>query len=271
MQRGACFQAFSKTVLLLTVLGGCSSHIPQEGAISPARQLSSKEGVYHQVQPGQTLWSIARTYKTDVALLQQANQLPENNILYVGSKLYIPGAKETLEVASRCPCSPPAEDRDRLAAPTPPPAETSAAAFSPRESTSVAGVSFAWPVLGDVKRGTEQDETRRHHGINIYAPQGTPVQAAADGEVIFSGWGPEGYGRMVILRHQAGLVTIYAHNDNNTVNHGDRVQQGDRVAIVGRSGRIKEDSLHFEIRQNTVPVPPEKLLPPRSHSTVSLR
>ena len=111
-----------------------------------------------------------------------------------------------------------------------------------------------------VSRGFEQNATRRHDGVDIVAPRGTSIQAAADGEVIFSGWGPGGYGRIVILQHQAEVVTIYAHNHDNLVRLGQRVRQGEPIATVGQSGRATGNHLHFEVRHKAVPIPPYKFL-----------
>jgi murein DD-endopeptidase MepM/ murein hydrolase activator NlpD len=75
---------------------------------------------------------------------------------------------------------------------------------------------------------------------------------------------------MVIIRHPAELVTIYAHNDENLVQAGDRVQQGDRIATVGRSGRATGYHVHFEVRHKTVPVDPTEYLPHRHQNMVKL-
>jgi murein DD-endopeptidase MepM/ murein hydrolase activator NlpD len=113
-----------------------------------------------------------------------------------------------------------------------------------------------------VSRGFEQSAQHRHDGIDILAAKDSPIRAAADGEVLFSDWGPGGYGRMVILRHQNGLVTLYAHNERNLVQVGQKVRQGESIATVGKTGRATAYHVHFEIRQKTVPVSPLKYLPP---------
>ena len=111
---------------------------------------------------------------------------------------------------------------------------------------------------GEVSRGFEQSPRVGTMGL-ISSPRGTSIQAAADGEVIFSGWGPGGYGRIVILQHQAEVVTIYAHNHDNLVRLGQRVQ-GEPIATVGQSGRATGNHLHFEVRHKAVPIPPYKFL-----------
>jgi murein DD-endopeptidase MepM/ murein hydrolase activator NlpD len=131
-------------------------------------------------------------------------------------------------------------------------------------------VALIWPVQGEVSRGFEQDATRRHDGIDIVAPRGTAIHAAADGEVIFSGWGPGGYGHMVILQHQVEVITIYAHNHDNLVRLGQYVRQGEIIATVGQSGRATGNHLHFEVRHKAVPISPHKFLPPRPSNVAAL-
>jgi murein DD-endopeptidase MepM/ murein hydrolase activator NlpD len=111
-----------------------------------------------------------------------------------------------------------------------------------------------------VTRDFEQEGMQRHDGIDIVAPADTPIQAAADGKVIYSDWGPGGYGRIVILQHGTDLVTVYAHNHRNLVRTGQFVRQGDQIATVGKSGRATGYHLHFEIRRKTIPIPPFELL-----------
>jgi murein DD-endopeptidase MepM/ murein hydrolase activator NlpD len=113
-----------------------------------------------------------------------------------------------------------------------------------------------------VSRGFEQDGQYRHDGIDILAPKDTPIRAAAAGEVLFSDWGPGGYGRIVILRHSNGLITLYAHNERNLVQVGQSVRQRDQIATVGKTGRATAYHVHFEIRQKAVPISPLKYLPP---------
>jgi murein DD-endopeptidase MepM/ murein hydrolase activator NlpD len=101
---------------------------------------------------------------------------------------------------------------------------------------------------------------QRHDGIDIAAPEGTPVGAAADGEVIFAGQ-QAGYGGVVILRHEGDLVTLYAHNARLLVKEGQRVRRGQRIATVGQTGRTTGPHLHFEVRAGTRPRNPLLYLP----------
>jgi murein DD-endopeptidase MepM/ murein hydrolase activator NlpD len=235
-------------------------------------------GVYHEVKQGQTLWSIARAYRVDIRTLARVNQISDTTALHTGQKLYVPGAIQQCEIASRCPCRTEAVKpsasikalseilRPAEGAST---AQATHAAVTAKE-IALERVVLIWPVQGEISRDFEQDAVRRHDGVDIVAPRGTSIQAAADGEVIFSGWGPGGYGRLVILQHQAEVVTIYAHNHDNLVRPGQRVRQGEPIATVGQSGRAAGNHLHFEIRHKAIPISPQKFLPPRPSNVAAL-
>ncbi len=121
--------------------------------------------------------------------------------------------------------------------------------------------SFIWPVDGRVisKFGQGKDNTR-NDGINIAAPNGAPVLAAADGIVAYAGSELKGFGNMVLLRHPDGWVTAYAHNSSLLVQKGAKVRQGQTIARVGSSGNVDKPQLHFELRQGTKAVDPMKVL-----------
>jgi lipoprotein NlpD len=236
-------------LLCIALLTGCDGgRLPEQ--TGPHR-------VYHRVQRGQTLWSIARTYGVDVKTLARVNRLSDSDVIAVGQRLYIPGATQQRRVASRCPCpsdtSTSGPEREPAMAPSRDPTARRHQAPSQRPR-------FMWPIQGDITRGFKQGGKHRHDGIDIAAPKHTPIRAAAGGKVIFSDWGPGGYGRLVILRHSADLVTVYAHNHRNLVRVDQFVRQGDTIATVGKSGRASGYHLHFEIRRKTVPVSPFKFL-----------
>ena len=132
------------------------------------------------------------------------------------------------------------------------PPSTSAAA-----STSTA--TFDWPARGKVVQGFSEP---RSMGISIDGRSGDPVTAAADGKVIFSGPGPRGYGNLLIVKHDADTLSVYAHNRVLLVKEGESVKRGQRIAEMGDSGTDRT-KLHFEIRKSGKPVDPQKLLAPR--------
>jgi murein DD-endopeptidase MepM/ murein hydrolase activator NlpD len=119
---------------------------------------------------------------------------------------------------------------------------------------------LAWPLQGVLYGRYGVRAGRRHDGIDIAAPEGTPVLAAGAGTVIYAGE-QAGYGALVILKHEGGLVTLYAHNSRLLVGEGDRVRRGQPIARVGESGRTSGPHLHFEVRDGTRPKNPLLFLP----------
>jgi len=127
--------------------------------------------------------------------------------------------------------------------------------------TVVAGnVAFAWPVNGRVIAGfgvTRNGE--RNDGINIAASMNAPIRASASGTVSYSGT-LNGYGNLVLIKHSNGYVTAYAHADRMLVGQGDFVAKGQVIGYAGQTGDVSSPQVHFEIRNGTTPVNPERLL-----------
>lgn len=121
-----------------------------------------------------------------------------------------------------------------------------------------------WPVDGQVSSGFGwrndpfTGEKAWHAGIDLAASEGTPVDAAWDGRVVFVGE-RSGYGKMVVLEHEQGWRSYYAHNSENSVKVGDLVQAGQTIAAVGSTGRSTGPHLHFEVRQGNVAWNPQQI------------
>ncbi|MFP4133198.1 MAG: peptidoglycan DD-metalloendopeptidase family protein [Halothece sp.] len=107
---------------------------------------------------------------------------------------------------------------------------------------------YIWPAEGVFTSGYGQRWGRMHRGIDIAGPIGTPILAAATGEVIFAGWNNGGYGKLVKLKHPDESITLYAHNNRILVQQGQEVDQGQQIAEMGNTGRSTGPHLHFEIR-----------------------
>jgi murein DD-endopeptidase MepM/ murein hydrolase activator NlpD len=121
---------------------------------------------------------------------------------------------------------------------------------------------FLWPVRGRVLSvfGTASGGTH-NDGINIAAPAGTTVSAADEGVVAYAGNELRGFGNLLLIKHDDGWVTAYAHNEVLLVKKGQRVRRGEPVARVGKTGGVAENQLHFELRHGTTAVDPLDHLP----------
>lgn len=119
---------------------------------------------------------------------------------------------------------------------------------------------YSWPVKGKIIKNFESGK-KGQSGIKIGAPMGTPVTAANNG-VVARAQQIQGYGKLVLVKHDNGFVSIYAHMDSIDVKRGDVVSAGQKIGSVGKSGNVREPQLHFEIRekQGKVPVDPTKFL-----------
>lgn len=226
-------------------------------------------GVYHVVEPGQTLYRIAKTYDVDASSLAKANNLADPDRLAAGQRLYIPGAslpRNVLAEDSRKASPPPPRARqDKPAAakrqpPAPSPAKPGVSAEEIPGPRPAPG-TFIWPVRGKMvsEFGTQAGKSTK--GVEIAVPQGTPVVAAAAGKVIYSGSGIRGYGNLIILEHADNYFTVYGFNAKNLVAVDGFVGQGQEIALSGVPSGSKSPRLHFEIRKGKTAVNPIFYLP----------
>jgi lipoprotein NlpD len=222
---------------------------------------ASRGGVLHPVEKGQTLWRIARDYGVTLQELAEVNNLPDPAQLQVGMRVWIPGAERVRRVEP-APWMLPKETA-REGAPVAAKPVRSREQDEEERSTKVElrRGRLDWPVKGGTltSRFGPRDGTL-HDGIDVAAPKGSPVLAADAGEVLWVG-AQRGYGNLVILRHVDGLLTLYAHNDEQLVSAGDRVRRGQAIARVGETGRATGPHVHFEVRQDRMPRNPLFFLP----------
>jgi len=197
------------------------------------------QGTYHVVTPGETLFRIGKAYGLTYQELARANGIKDAGQIRVGQRIFIPGATHPLPVETITPAEP---------APVAP--------VSPEPGFE----TFLWPVNGTINSGFGPRGSSFHDGIDIAAPEGTPILAIETGEVIYSDQ-LRGYGNMVIVRHAGGIVSVYAHNEANLVREGQAVARGEVVARVGSTGRVSGPHLHFEIRKNNAAQDPLRYLP----------
>jgi murein DD-endopeptidase MepM/ murein hydrolase activator NlpD len=233
----------------------------------------------HIVNHGDTLLSIAHRNHVSVAELAKANNLDTSAKLSLGMKLNVPGAK-TAAAAAAAPAvatvpaavAPPAGKMAAAGAPqqsvrmaqatgnVEEPAAAETPAVKPSEATG-ALPTFRWPVRGKVITSYgAKTNGKSNDGINLAVPEGTPVKAAEDGVVAYSGNELKGYGNLVLVRHSNGYVTAYAHASELLVKRGDTIKRGQVIAKSGQSGEVGSPQLHFEIRKGSSPVDPLQFL-----------
>ncbi len=251
--------------LLLLALAACSPPRPtwvrpDEPIVAPGRappiELNGegKAGErVHVVRPGENLYRIALQHGVDPDELADLNQIADPKRLGVGRELVLPAPKGR-KVASLASAKAVAKPAPRAPAKRPPKAAPRVDA-GPRPDRAL-----AWPLEGVLSGRFGLRNGNPHDGIDVAAPEGTAIRAAADGAVLYAGT-QRGYGNLVILRHAGGLITIYAHNQKNLVREGDRVRVGEEIALVGRTGRATGPHCHFEVRQGTKPRDPLLFLP----------
>lgn len=225
-------------------------------------------GIYHKIEPGQTLYRIARTYNTSVQKIVEVNRLKHPDALRAGQQVFIPGATRTRYVATSAAATRPEPTRKPSSVSSKPrvksaqkPVAKSNKAAPPILREAGPAPNFGWPTRGKISSSFGKLDDRNHDGIDISADRGTEILAAADGTVIYAGNGLRGYGNLIILKHPNGYSTIYAHNQDNLVKKGSFVAKGEKIGTVGSTGRSSGPHLHFEIRAGKKPVNPLKYLP----------
>ncbi len=228
----------------------------------------------HVVNHGDTLLGIAHRNHVSVAELAKANSLDPSAKLKLGMKLTVPGAKTAAVAPAAQPAAASAlpatkmagvtgdpQQKARLAQATTTPADVSAETPVKANEATGALPTFRWPVRGKVITSYgAKTNGKANDGINLAVPEGTPVKAAEDGVVTYSGNELKGYGNLVLVRHSNGYVTAYAHASELLVKRGDTIKRGQIIAKSGQSGEVGSPQLHFEIRKGSAPVDPLQFL-----------
>lgn len=236
---------------VLVALGPvASSAEPVAGPRTPQR--------VYEVKPGDTLTSLAKRYGVTVAAIVKASRLPGVDApIKVGQRLVIPGS-DSVAAAHRTAAHPGSSAPTRaVGSPAAQPPPRLALALPDFDSDVL---PLGWPAEGPVISTFGHRRSGWHGGIDIKAPLGTPVQAAAAGVVVTAGVEAR-YGLVVKIEHKAGFMTVYAHNDVNLVEVGERVGAGHLIALVGNTGRATTYHVHFEVRRDGLAYNPLYLLP----------
>lgn len=238
----------------------------------------------HMVAAGETVYAISRRYDVSLTELVRLNEIGKPFTIVTGQTLLLPDEQRT-DVATAAPdaaapdagagemeavgdgdepsketpsANPPA-GQDQVATVTPP--EPKRVVLPP--STNIPhpkGLSdsgFLWPVDGKViSRFGVKGKGLRNDGINIAAAAGAPIRAAQNGVVAYRGNELRGFGNLILIKHDKGYMTAYAHASKILVERGARVKRGDVIGRVGRTGSVADHQLHFEIRRGRQPIDP---------------
>jgi len=194
--------------------------------ISPGQTLLilPVSGIRHTVKKGDTVQSIAKLYKGDIGEIKQYNNITENTKLSVGDVVIVPDGELSPQSSGV-------------------PLQYSQVKFL--ETTKSFDGFFVRPTTGPKTQGIHG-----YNGIDIAPPRGTPVVAAASGQVIVSrsgGWNG-GYGSYVVIQHSNGTQTLYSHMMKVVAFQGASVVQGEVIGYVGATGKVTGAHLHFEVR-----------------------
>jgi murein DD-endopeptidase MepM/ murein hydrolase activator NlpD len=218
--------------------------------VRPEERILQQPGAVHHVRAGETLWRISKTYAVPLEVILRENKLEDPAQLSAGTTLFIPGAERELPVPPPevSTGAQPASSRRRS------PTSIPRAGGRPLDPAAH-GEPLAWPAPGVLISPFGERERDRHDGIDLACPEGTPIRAADDGVVLFSGE-QRGYGNLVLLAHDRDVVTVYAHNARNLVAQGDKVSRGAQIASVGKTGNATGPHLHFEVRVAAQPRDP---------------
>ena len=205
----------------------------------------------YRVRSGDTLALIARANGVSVSQLMAWNGLSNPNYLEVGWRLRVrPNASGSTSVTATAPNT----------TPTPGRAQASISDPEIKVNTAIANpVPWSWPSSNSLIRNYDGNLTK---GIVFGGERGSPVFAASAGEVIYAGSNLRGYGNMVVIKHNDTWSSVYANNEELFVRQGQRVSAGQKIANEGDSDASRTQ-LYFEIRQNSKPIDPMRVLPNR--------
>lgn len=258
MRTNRMFKCLSLSIIFCAGLNACIDE-PAQGALAPVDNADiayqARAGVWHDVEDGDNLYSIAFRYDKNPSVIKEQN--PGRNLatLQVGQRIFIPVRNEpsqgkTTAKMKHEPANPMAWLANKIR-PLPRHAPQTIA------KTAYTG-GYIWPLRGQILQ--RFSPYRGQKGIDIAGKQGASVHAVAPGKVVFSGSGIRGYGNLVLIEHRLGMLSAYAYNERVYVGMGQRVSQGQVIAAVG-SKTTSQHALHFELRRNGTPVNPLAFLP----------
>jgi len=270
---------FASAIICITMLVGCTggpssysyytgvknprpkpSTTDKKQSTSTPKSKSSKSShrnhTYHYVTKGDTLYSIAWQYGYDAREIARWNKVRWPYTIYPKQKLRVkPPAKN--KKSAKTPSK-------RSHKPKTTASKKTSSSSSKKASTSKqkwSKLSWQWPTSGKVI-GTFSARDRGKKGLDIAGKKGQPVYSASGGQVVYSGSGLRGYGKLVIIKHNDTFFSAYAHNHRIYVKEQQKVKKGQHIADMG-SSEAQRVMLHFEVRRNGKPVDPMRYLPKR--------
>lgn len=217
-------------------------------------------GNIHIVQKGETLYSIAFAYGEDVRTVARWNHIRPPYTIYPNQQLRMTPppvqhrAQTTRESSARVAPPPPVRTRIKTRVASTHRAQTSGHNRHQK-------ISWQWPTNGKIISSYSATGVGQK-GIDIAGRMGQPIYAAASGEVVYSGNGLRGYGRLIIIKHSDDYFSAYAHNRRLLVKDDQKVKKGQHIADMG-STEADRPMLHFEVRRDGKPVDPLQYLPRR--------
>ncbi|HNX59948.1 MAG TPA: M23 family metallopeptidase [Spirochaetota bacterium] len=230
----------------------------------------NRMGVQYRIKRGDTLTAISKKFKIDSDIISKSNGISKGRLM-AGLSIFIPDAVELKTIPAERIAKREAirkntvRDNDRFEGDNDVARDKAEAGDTKLSYTNKRSFVFSWPLRGRITSGfgTRADpfSGRRsfHNGIDISAEVGTSVKACADGEVIFSGW-KEGYGKLVVIKHANGYVSVYGHNSELKKDVGEAVSKGDIISLSGMTGAVTGAHLHFEIQKYQTPLNPLRML-----------
>jgi lipoprotein NlpD len=206
---------------------------------------------HYEVKRGDTLYSIALEHGADYRELAQWNSLDDPTRIRAGQVLRVkpPESQAGKTVVGRIEARP-IESRPLEA----PPQKPAAPSVPPAKEASA---EFMWPAKGKILAGFAEPRSK---GIDIDGKLGDPIVAAAAGRVTYIGSGIPGLGKLVVIKHDNGFITVYAHNRDILVKEQQNVARGQKIAELGSSDADRP-KLHFQIRKGSAAVDPLRYLP----------
>lgn len=208
---------------LIALLSACGSN---NAPVTRGHGSGPAPAGYYRVQPGDNLYRIGMKHGQTVTTLQRLNGLSDPSKIEVGQLIKVrSNAKASTNVAKK-------------------PANTNKGSNATTTAALKTNIKLQWPVQGQV---IARFDGRANKGIDIAGNVGTPIKAAAAGTVIYVGEEVRGYGKLVMIRHDARTLTAYAHNNSISVSLNQRVNAGQQIATMGSTGTTRVKS-HFELR-----------------------